>query len=163
MNKINLSIEKQESGEFLMTSPELPELKSTGLSPVEVIRNFADVLEVVEDSVAKYSHMEYLRDNKSKAFALFYNLHNIVGNEWFEVKDLLKKCSESKEDLLTKIAFLDQYGYIITGEAKSVEDRLKGGVKKYQLVADDECRVNTVNLKIKEMEDIIEMLKVTIQ
>lgn len=93
----------------------------------------------------------YLRSKRSTALRLVKSLLETVGNGYFDIKQALNKTGEEKEDLLLKLDFLEQFGFLES-------DRVKGPGRRWIVVMSEEERNEYLDEQIKQLNKTIQGL-----
>jgi len=113
-------------------------------------------LSSIEGEDEKYAN--YIVQKQPIAFELFTALYSIMGDKWFELKQLLNKLDEPKEVVLLKLNFLSQFKYVKTDRP------LRSPGIRFQLACSEDERREMIKQKIsflqkqiKEQEKLIEI------
>jgi hypothetical protein len=98
----------------------------------------------------------FLEEKRPIARTLFSALLPIMFNNWFSLKQLENKCNEPKEQLVMKLRFLHQFGFVIT-------DREAGAGMRFKLIATTEKQVEIFESRIALLEKEQDILRSQIE
>lgn len=155
MNRFTIEVNKRDNGVFngqFNSGLKFEGNDAYGNTVEECLKDLVFRMEQQSINTEEDRYKNYLKAKRSMAFHLTKQFLQIIGNNWFDIKMLTDKTEETKEDLLLKMEFLEQFGFIEV-------DRPNGAGKRYRIIMSEEERNILIDEQIKSLQQTIQGLE----